>query len=68
MQMHHLRHRLAGCRILVPVDFLRRFPRVTMLAAFALLAVLLSSPRLLGASFYVADDWHDVEIFFWDFK
>ena len=67
MQMHHLRHRLAGCRILVPVDFLRRFPRVTMLAAFALLAVLLSSPRLLGASFYVADDWHDVEIFFWDF-
>ena len=49
------------------MEFLRRYPRLTTLAAFLVLAVLLSSPRLLGASFYVADDWHDVEIFFWDF-
>jgi hypothetical protein len=49
------------------VNLLRRYPRLIMLAAFALLAVMLASPRLLGASFYAADDWHDVEIFFWDF-
>ncbi len=36
-------------------------------AVYALLSVLLSSPRLLSATAYVADDWHDVEIFFWDF-
>ena len=46
---------------------MRRYPRLTALAVFLVLAVLFSSPRLLGASFYVADDWHDVEIFFWDF-
>jgi hypothetical protein len=38
-----------------------------MFVAFGLLAVLLTSPRLLGASHYIRDDWHDVEIFFWDF-
>ncbi|MCZ6745744.1 MAG: hypothetical protein O7C74_00840 [Acidobacteria bacterium] len=46
---------------------MRRYPRLTALAVFLVPAVLFSSPRLLGVSFYVADDWHDVEIFFWDF-
>ena len=46
---------------------MRRYPRLIALAVFLVPAVLFSSPRLLGASFYVADDWHDVEIFFWDF-
>ncbi|MFQ5767975.1 MAG: hypothetical protein ACE5ID_08335 [Acidobacteriota bacterium] len=31
------------------------------------LALLITSPRLLGDGIYITDDWHDNEIFFWDF-